>query len=285
MVRMTREIDFKFAHCISYSTSILSCGVHRCPSRCHQLSDHSKMQCELVLYSTCSKNHSQRYLCHSGPPAACLKCDRESKQEEKRKREEFLRQEKRDAEQRRHDEQVAQIDAQIARERDALRDVQLEGERKQALEQKLRDLEDAKRLAMQVKSPPNPPAVQTQHTEAKAPPKADAPRKVESSVKRPAKLSHKGNVTGRHHIVPPHSAAGEEWQRQKDMEGASNEAIDAIMGMVGLENVKSKLIEIKATLDLARRQGISAKTDRYNVCMLGNPGTGSPLDFMMSDLI
>ena len=50
--------------------------------------------------------------------------------------------------------------------------------------------------------------------------------------------------------------------------------IDAIMEMVGLENVKDEVLKIKATLDLANRQGASNSRDRYNVCMLGNPGTG-----------
>lgn len=233
------------------------------------------MKCQAILYSQCPNGHAQRYMCHVGPPASCLKCDREKKLEDKRKQQEFLLQEKRDAEQRRHDEELAQIDAQIARERDSLRDVQLAGERKAALEQKLRDLEDARRLAIQARSPPVPQVVQPQPVQ-EIPPVPPKPVNRDGASKSKTTMPSKvGTVsTDRRPLVPPDSAACKDWQRQKDMEGASNDAIDAIMEMVGLENVKAEVLNIKATLDLSKRQGTSTTRDRYNVCMLGNPGTG-----------
>ena len=188
-----------------------------------------------------------------------------------------MRQEKRNAEQRRHDERLAQIDAQIALERDAIRDIQLADERKQALEQKIRDLEEAKRLAAQARSPPVPPVTQP----PPAPDVLPKPTSKGDASSSTAKVPPKDiGSTERRPLVPPESAACKEWQRQKDMEGAANEAIDAIMEMVGLENVKAEVLNIKATLDLAVRQGTSTSRDRYNVCMLGNPGTG-----ILSDVI
>ncbi|CEL08763.1 hypothetical protein ASPCAL11908 [Aspergillus calidoustus] len=35
----------------------LNCGLHDCPQKCHQLSDHSKMQCRKIIEWTCSRDH------------------------------------------------------------------------------------------------------------------------------------------------------------------------------------------------------------------------------------
>ena len=65
-----------------------------------------------------------------------------------------------------------------------------------------------------------------------------------------------------------------EWQRQKDINGTVNEAIDAIMDMTGLEEVKDQVLTIKSTIETRKRQGGSFKNERLNVVLLGNPGTG-----------
>lgn len=58
------------------------------------------------------------------------------------------------------------------------------------------------------------------------------------------------------------------------MEGAHNEAIDAIMEMTGLEAVKEQVLKIKVKIDTTKRQGTSLKDERFNIVLLGNPGTG-----------
>jgi hypothetical protein len=75
-----------------------------------------------------------------------------------------------------------------------------------------------------------------------------------------------------------------DWQRQKDMEGASNRAIDAIMDMIGLEEVKKQVLAIKAKVDVTKRQGTSLKDERFNVVMVGNPGTGTCYFWLNSGL-
>jgi hypothetical protein len=65
-----------------------------------------------------------------------------------------------------------------------------------------------------------------------------------------------------------------EWLRQKNIEGASNPSIDAIMGMTGLEEVKKKVLNIKTKIDVNKRQNASLKQERFNAVLLGNPGTG-----------
>ena len=66
----------------------------------------------------------------------------------------------------------------------------------------------------------------------------------------------------------------QEWDRQKRVEGASNDAIDALMALTGLEDVKSKILTIKAKIETVRRQGTDMKNERLGLVLLGNPGTG-----------
>jgi hypothetical protein len=65
-----------------------------------------------------------------------------------------------------------------------------------------------------------------------------------------------------------------EWERQKRVENASNDAIDAIMKLTGLEQVKEKILDIKAKIETLARQGTDMKKERLGIVMLGNPGTG-----------
>jgi hypothetical protein len=46
-----------------------------------------------------------------------------------------------------------------------------------------------------------------------------------------------------------------EWQRQRDIENASNPAIDEIMEMIGLEAVKDQVLRIKSKVETCIRQG------------------------------
>lgn len=146
---------------------MLRCGIHKCPSKCHQISDHSKMSCETVMISNCSgpKTHVQQWKCHKGPPLTCVKCERERKATEKKQQEDFARRERLNEEQRLHDQKIAEIDAEIARLRDQTRNVQIAEERQAALEQKMKDLELAKTQTLtatlrprspELKSPPRP---------------------------------------------------------------------------------------------------------------------------------
>ena len=70
------------------------------------------------------------------------------------------------------------------------------------------------------------------------------------------------------------SSSMTEWQRQKDQEGAHNPAIDNIMEMIGLEDVKAQVLKIKAKVETSIRQGTDLKRERLGLVLLGNPGTG-----------
>ncbi len=69
------------------------------------------------------------------------------------------------------------------------------------------------------------------------------------------------------------------WQRQKDTENGSKPAIDSIMEMICLEDVKSQVLRIKAKIDTTTRQNSTLKNERFNISLLGNSGTGMLFSF------
>ena len=82
-----------------FSGTILSCGLHTCPSKCHQLHDHSKIKCEFIMDSKCLDGHRNTYKCHEQPRLTCSQCEREKKLAETKKQKALELQQKRDAEQ------------------------------------------------------------------------------------------------------------------------------------------------------------------------------------------
>ena len=57
------------------SGTLLSCKKHHCPSKCHRLSDHSRMDCEVLLSTRCAVGHIRKWKCHDGPRATCGTCE------------------------------------------------------------------------------------------------------------------------------------------------------------------------------------------------------------------
>lgn len=85
------------------------------------------------------------------------------------------------------------------------------------------------------------------------------------------------------------SQAKAEWETRKE-KGTSNEYVDDLMNMVGLEAVKSKFLELLHTIQTAKRQEEELKSDDdnddsgskdpkpmtkcFHATFIGNPGTG-----------
>lgn len=70
------------------------------------------------------------------------------------------------------------------------------------------------------------------------------------------------------------SDASKAWERQKQESGISNEHVDSIMAMIGLESVKTSVLEVKDKVEISIRQGTDLTKERFNALLLGNPGTG-----------
>src|ERR1700709_2805643 len=94
-----------------HSGALLKCGVHKCPSSCHQLFDHSRIRCIAVLKQQCSEGHSQLWQCDQGAyaPVSCQKCEQERKEAERRARKVALDQQKRDTKSQKHLKELAKV--------------------------------------------------------------------------------------------------------------------------------------------------------------------------------
>jgi hypothetical protein len=230
-------------------------------------------------------------------PPTCSKCEREAKLAEEKRQKEFALQQKRDAAQLAYAQKLAAIDAQIAEKKREEQERREEAQRSLVIKQKEKDLEDIKarvaRGATRTAELPNlssgttPQAVSVAHplptslaqSSVRSPAVTTSPSEGElgfgqTPVENPQSHGHSET------LEIPASPARDEWQRQKDLEGADNEAIDAIMSMIGLEEVKRQVLDIKARIDTAARQGVSLKDDRFNITFLGNPGTGKVMYFL-----
>lgn len=69
------------------------------------------------------------------------------------------------------------------------------------------------------------------------------------------------------------SKAQLEWEAQKSV-GEDNEGLDNLMGLVGLETVKARHMELKNLVDTANRQNVDLRKERFGTVLLGNPGVG-----------
>jgi hypothetical protein len=126
-----------------------------------------------------------------------------------------------------------------------------------------KDLEDAKKRAKLRNSAPEP-TDQHPPSPAKTPPTGD-PALSLPTINTEPEDNEKIDVS---------SAAKADWQYQKDYEGATNDALDSLINMIGLENVKERFLDIKVKVDTVVRQGTDLKGERFGAAFLGNPGTG-----------
>jgi hypothetical protein len=204
-------------------------------------------------------------------PPTCRICQREDEKRQKELQVELERQARRDRAQAEHAAKVAEYDRQIRLIREQMADGKAAEENAQALEQKKQDLEAARRLAEKAAE-----ASVSLIQETPTAPHAPSTTSLESNT---SKSSH-----GEGQEVPPEAdqngsgeiklACEQEWDRQKRTDGASNVAIDALMALTGLEDVKSKILTIKAKIETVLRQGTDMKDERLGIVLLGNPGTG-----------
>lgn len=247
---------------------LLQCGIHTCASKCHRLLEHSAVKCTRIVNSKCPQGHSQQWRCQGPTPPPCKQCEREQREDEKRQQEAFERQQKRDAEALEYAKWIASIDAKLAEQREIRRDAEMAEERRKAIQQKERDLQDAvaqntRLLSLFSLFSSKLPGT-TQGTQSSQP----SPNQS-TVVANPSSTSPPRSSTN--------SRAGELWQYHKDVHGENNRTIDDIIQMTGLEEVKMQVLRIKAKVDTSIRQNASFTKERFNVAMLGNPGTGESM--------
>ena len=230
------------------------------------------------MISKCPKGHQNSWNCHKAQPKACIKCGADDRRVQKEKQRALKLQEKREQQEREHLEHIAKLDEMLENERQRLRDQQLLEERSRQVQQKEQDLVMARtRLAPKSESLVASPGVSGDAASGnKAVPTDTNTTTQRSHLNSPRKESTSGAKVD----IDPYwkvngtSPAKQDWEQQKRVGNARNDAIDTIMNMVGLEAVKTQVLLIKASIDLSMRQNANTK-DRLNAAFLGNPGTGS----------
>lgn len=242
------------------------------------------MDCDKIVEFKCSKGHVQKRKCYEIRPPTCQQCEIEDKRDKKILEMDMELQDKRLRDQVKHDLDVADLDLQIRKIREDREDKRTAVERARALEQKKRDLETTKRQAAESlqQAPPKPsqatPSTNDNNGKGPRQPYAQGQRPTATPKLNTPKLNTPKLNTPKLNTPTlttlKKSDSELEWERQKKVEGASNAAIDDLMGLTGLEEVKEKFLDIKAKIETVARQGIDMKKERMGMVMLGNPGTG-----------
>lgn len=213
-------------------------------------------------------------------PTSCRLCENEKLFQQKSLQEEFVRQQRREQKQRAHEAELTRLDEEIRTLRETIVDSQISKEMAQSLEQRKQDLEDARVLAgpssrssVNANDPPN----------ARTPSVPCSGETVTStnSIADDVRDSKEAGSQDEHTLSPSES----EWDRQKRVDNASNSAIDSLMKMTGLEEVKAQVLKIKARADTALRQNTNMKDERYGIVLLGNPGTGKVVSNYLNRVI
>ncbi|OJI99392.1 hypothetical protein ASPVEDRAFT_81003 [Aspergillus versicolor CBS 583.65] len=242
----------------------LSCGLHDCPHKCHQLSDHSKMDCHKVVDWTCTRNHKLTRPC-SQQRSTCYRCAEEDKELERRRKRDMQLDLDREAKQKAYAHQLALIKDEIEHERRLQKDSQDEEERQRILKQQRQDLERLKARAPEQPQQNHP--VFDGSSEQYLSPSKEPPQGTAGNTGS----SESTNGSDGSKAL---SSAEQDWEYQKQYEGAQSEELDKLMAMIGLERIKTKFLAIKSQVDAAMRQKVDFKGERFGSVLLGNPGTG-----------
>ncbi|KAI0549276.1 P-loop containing nucleoside triphosphate hydrolase protein [Xylaria curta] len=283
--------------CAEPCPELLSCGKHTCPKRCHLRVDHSKIPCEEVLRDNCPNGHQLIWQCSDHRPPPCQTCRSEKEEKERKARRDKELELERQAKQTAYAKQLAAVKDDIARQQQALKDYQEQQLREQTLRQHQTELDrvtkEAHKLLNESGRLPQNPIGNNSHNNKSTSNKQEPTQINEEqyhatpaarSTYQPQAVSQKIEdddlleIPQSDEVEPAAtcelSSAEKDWQQQKQFNLASNEAIDSLMKMIGLETVKKEFLTIKARVDTTIRQGIDLKGDRFGAALLGNPGTG-----------
>ncbi|XPS80538.1 hypothetical protein M3J07_012514 [Ascochyta lentis] len=253
---------------------LLSCEMHQCPYRCHQLQDHSKMQCMAIVSSTCPNKHKVSRKCHDKAAAVCKKCEAAMKALEKRRQRDHELDQEREAKQRAYLAKLVEIEDEIEHQKRLLKAQAEVTDQEASLAQKRKDLESFKNKVSNPTGPTklNASATATNKTSVSA---TQNPGIGHATTEKQNNAQHDNPANSRGSAPAwNQSEAKDDWEQQKKFDGAENEALDLLMPMIGLESVKEKFLAIKSKIDTLVRQNVPLSGERFGAALLGNPGTG-----------
>ncbi|KAK8109232.1 NFX1-type zinc finger-containing protein 1 [Apiospora sp. TS-2023a] len=239
----------------------LNCGQHTCQRRCHRERSHKKVECTTRVELVCEKQHKRRVAC-SKRNDRCEKCIKEQQEMERRIKRDLELERKRLEQQKAYARELQEIQDELDHEKRRIKYLAEEEDEKSALAKQREELKAAKASREQYEQVKK---LQKERAEAAAAKKAAAGA---SPGKPTPPNAGTANIPG----VP--NNAQEEWEHLKRTEGVQNAPLDELMGMIGLEDVKSEFLEIKSVVDTKLRQGVDFSKQRFGSQLLGNPGTG-----------
>lgn len=224
----------------------MSCGKHDCQRRCHRTIDHSKIPCDVKEEKTCERGHPYKVPC-SDPSRGCKECVDEDAEIRRRAMRDLELERVRRESQKKYAQEIQELDDQIEHEKRAMKYRDAEKDEKQKIEDKklmLQNLKDANQRL----------------NESRA--QEDKDKNGQAS-QDPSNLST-GNP----------GEAQADWELEKKR-GTSNNAIDKLMALIGLESVKDEFLTVQEVVMAMVRQGVALSTQRFSCAFLGNPGTGT----------
>ena len=145
-------------------------------------------------------------------------------------------------------------------------------ERERSLQQQQQDLKSLKRTVGQANNKGENSPSQTDFVNQASTASITPNSQVDSAPERDQVAA---NDRSENEFDACNSSARGEWEHQKKLEFAQNEALDSLMDMIGLEDVKEKFLSIKARVDTSVRQNVTISEERFGAVLLGNPGTGT----------
>lgn len=194
---------------------------------------------------------------------------------------------KREERKKEHEEQVEDLMEEIAHQREVLRsrrDQKKQKQKLQALQKRLerlcqKELEDDEYMTSDdedagdedVSQEKELPAAKTDDKDAEGDHGDPAKDEPDSSAADEDKTSEAEDTNAWPTVS---SKAEQEWEERKKSRDEENVHLDGIMDFIGLESVKSKMLEIKTLVDTARRQDVDLTKERFNTVLVGNSGTG-----------
>lgn len=200
-----------------------------------------------LVQKTCERGHKIKHLCGK-ENEGCKSCAREDEDTRRRVKRDLDMEKKRQQQQDKYRRELQEIDDEIDHHRRHMKYTQEEQDQEKELAQKKAQLQSLK------------------ETKARLDAEKSADAKSEKSSKKPQDKKPASSDS----LGP----SAQEWEDMKRDTGASNGALDELMGLIGLESVKGEFLAKKSEIDLAIRQETPLSDSRFSCSLLGNPGTG-----------
>ncbi|KAL4068441.1 P-loop containing nucleoside triphosphate hydrolase protein [Scleroderma yunnanense] len=273
--------------CTEPCGAMLRCNIHTCSLKCHPIRTapnqpdvHITMMCKASFSDKCSVDaHVMTWKCSEGRPTQCKQCEKEMKRLQKQAQLDLEAKEQRETAEREHDLRMTELEARLQYEKEALDDMQKVKDREDEARKKEKEIEEmrkkVKRVSTRAANNSNNPSSSRVVPQPQSNPSS---RPQTPSLNQSSGQNHPTNQGNQGSQSAPRpnlqSAARDKWEYQKRVEGVQNDAIDKIMDMTGLEEVKEQILRIKAKIDTMKRQRVALDKERFNLVLLGNPGTG-----------